>query len=214
MDDTKNQSDTLTPRRIGYRRLAPYGRQSPQLVEEHLDVIYEDVANDIVARPKLAALIAAARPGDTVIVQGLDVLAQDLRSLCLVVEKLIALGVAIHAIDEALTFSNEPKGPIDTLRKLGEFDRACRRERHAAGVAKAKLRGGYRGKRLSDDLILEIQRRVAAGQSRKRIARELKIARQSVYTYAPRIPLGPLGAEVIPLQTKAAVDTPTNTPGD
>ena len=68
---------------------------------------------------------------------------------------------------------------------FAEFERALIRERQRKGIAIAKQRGAYRGRKksLSDDKVAELERRVADREQKATIARELGISRETLYQY-------------------------------
>jgi DNA invertase Pin-like site-specific DNA recombinase len=59
------------------------------------------------------------------------------------------------------------------------------RERQREGIALAKIRGVYRGRKkaLSEDQAETLRRRVAAGEKQALLARELGISRETLYQY-------------------------------
>jgi DNA invertase Pin-like site-specific DNA recombinase len=69
-------------------------------------------------------------------------------------------------------------------RSFAEFDRALIRERQREGIALARRRGAYRGRKrlLSDEMIADLHRRVA-GERKAAIARDLGISRETLYQY-------------------------------
>ncbi len=71
---------------------------------------------------------------------------------------------------------------------FAEFERALIRERQREGVALAKKRGAYRGRQrtLSDGQVVELKKRVAAGEKKAPLARELGISRETLYQYLKR----------------------------
>jgi DNA invertase Pin-like site-specific DNA recombinase len=68
---------------------------------------------------------------------------------------------------------------------FAEFERALINERQREGIALAKQRGAYRGRKkaLSQDAIVRLRERIAAGMSKAKLARELGISRQTLYQY-------------------------------
>jgi DNA invertase Pin-like site-specific DNA recombinase len=65
------------------------------------------------------------------------------------------------------------------------MQRTVIKERQREGIALAKQRGAYRGRRkaLSDDRATDLRRRIAAGEKKSAIARELGISRETLYQY-------------------------------
>jgi DNA invertase Pin-like site-specific DNA recombinase len=69
--------------------------------------------------------------------------------------------------------------------RVRRIERALIRERQREGIALAKQRGAYRGRKpaLSDAQVADLRRRVDDGEHKARIARELGISRETLYQY-------------------------------
>jgi DNA invertase Pin-like site-specific DNA recombinase len=135
------------------------------------------------------ALLAYVRDGDTVVVHSMDRLARNLDDLRSLVQSLTKRGIKIEFIKEHLTFTGEDS-PMATLMlsvmgAFAEFERALIRERQREGIALAKQRGVYRGRKksLSSDQVAELKRRVIEGETKSRLAREFGISRETLYQY-------------------------------
>jgi len=74
---------------------------------------------------------------------------------------------------------------LSVMGAFAEFERALIRERQREGIAVAKQRGAYRGRKrsLSDEQLVELHRRVGAGERKASIARDLGISRETLYQY-------------------------------
>lgn len=74
---------------------------------------------------------------------------------------------------------------LSVMGAFAEFERALIRERQCEGIALAKERGAYRGRKrsLSDRDIAEVRRRVGAGEKKTRVARDYGISRETLYQY-------------------------------
>jgi DNA invertase Pin-like site-specific DNA recombinase len=177
--------------RIGYVRVSTLD-QNPdrQLEQVPMDRTFTDHASGKdVARPQLDTLLRFAREGDTVVVHSMDRLARNLDDLRRIVQQLTARGIRIEFVKEQLTFTGEDS-PMATLLlsvmgAFAEFERALIRERQREGIALAKQRGAYRGRKkaLSGEAVAELHRRVAAGEKKAAVARDLGISRETLYQY-------------------------------
>ena len=89
------------------------------------------------------------------------------------------------------------KAFFDMLGVFAEFETNLRRERQMEGIAAAKVRGVYKGRRPKIDP--EEVRRLHTEErlSPTAIARRLGIARSSVYRFLPEVPQ-PAAQELIP----------------
>ncbi len=146
------------------------------------------------SRPHLDALLRFARDGDTVVVHSMNRLARNLDDLRRIVRSLTQRGVRLEFVTEHLTFTGEDS-PLATLLlsvmgAFAEFERALIRERQREGIALAKQRGAYRGRKkaLNDEAVAELRRRVAAGEKKAQVARDLGISRETLYQYLRATP--------------------------
>lgn len=179
--------------RIGYARVSGLD-QNPecQLEQAQVSKVFTDMASDKSARPQREALLSFVRPGDTLVVHSMDRLARNLDDLRRLVQKLTQRGVRIEFVKERLIFTAEESPMahlvLSVMSAFAEFERALLRERQREGIALAKQRGAYRGRKkaLSDDQAVVLRRRAMAGESRTQLAREFNISRETLYHYLRR----------------------------
>ncbi|MQI91023.1 recombinase family protein, partial [Escherichia coli] len=121
-------------------------------------------------RPQLEALLSFVREGDTVVVHSMDRLARNLDDLRRLVQKLTQRGVRIEFLKEGLVFTGEDSPManlmLSVMGAFAEFERALIRERQREGIALAKQRGAYRGRKkaLSDEQAATLRQRATAGE--------------------------------------------------
>jgi DNA invertase Pin-like site-specific DNA recombinase len=74
---------------------------------------------------------------------------------------------------------------LSVMGAFAEFERALIRERQREGIALARQRGAYRGRKksLSPERITELRRRAGAGEKKLHLAREFGISRETLYQY-------------------------------
>ena len=132
-------------------------------------------------RTELASLIEFLRQGDTLVVTRIDRLARSLKDLQDIIHDLKARGIALKATEQPIDTSTPVgKAFLDVLGVFAEFETNLRRERQLEGIARAKANGAYKGRKPSIDVV-RIKALKEAGRSPAAIARDLKIARSSVY---------------------------------
>lgn len=122
-----------------------------------------------------------ARKGDIIVVTRIDRLARSVRDLQNIVYELREKGVSIKSTEQPIdTSTSAGKAFLDMLAVFSEFETNLRRERQMEGIAKAKAKGVYKGRKSSIDaeLVKELRDR---GMGATAIARELRIDRTSVY---------------------------------
>lgn len=141
-------------------------------------------------RPQLQEMLAFIREGDFLYIHSMDRLARNLADLLNLVTQITTKGVTIHFVKESLTFS--PKEKANPMSKLmlsmmgafAEFERALILERQREGIAQAKARGAYKGRKpISSNQIEEAREMIAAGKAKTTICKELGIGRTTLYKY-------------------------------
>lgn len=105
-----------------------------------------------------------------------------------IIDLLRERGVIIEFMKEHITTDDTSPMAEFFLNVLGSFaqmERKLIRERQAEGIAKAKARGAYRGRTncLNEEQIKELKEKLATGITKSRVARDLKVTRQTVYKY-------------------------------
>ena len=177
--------------RIGYVRVSSFD-QNPERQLENISVnkVFTDKASGKdTKRPELEALLAFAREGDTVVVHSMDRLARNLDDLRRLVQMLTKRGIRIEFVKEGLHFTGEDSPMANLLLSVmgafAEFERALIRERQREGIALAKKRGAYRGRKkaLSPEQVADLRQRAAAGDQKAALAREFGISRETLYQY-------------------------------
>lgn len=133
-------------------------------------------------RTELQVLLDFLRRGDTLVVTRIDRLARSIKDLQDIVYTLKEQGVTLKAIEQPIdTRSAAGKAFLDMLGVFAEFETNLRRERQIEGIAAAKSRGVYRGRKPSVDTA-EIQRlRLEDKLGATEIARRLGVGRATVY---------------------------------
>ncbi|MCD2448909.1 recombinase family protein [Methylicorpusculum oleiharenae] len=133
-------------------------------------------------RTELQVLLDFLRPGDTLVVTRIDRLARSIKDLQDIVYTLKEQGVTLKATEQPIdTRSAAGKAFLDMLGVFAEFETNLRRERQLEGIAAAKSRGVYRGRKPSVNTA-EIQRlRLEDKLGATEIARRLGVGRATVY---------------------------------
>lgn len=178
--------------RVGYIRVSSVDQNTErQLDGVQIDRCFTDKASGKdTQRPQLEALLGFVREGDTVVVHSMDRLARNLDDLRKLVLTLTKRGIQVQFIKESLTFSGEDSPMamllLSMLGAVAEFERAMIRERQREGIAIAKGKGVYKGRKpsLNAGQVEVLRKRIAAGDKKAVIAREFGISRETLYQYA------------------------------
>lgn len=174
--------------RVGYVRVSA-ADQNPARQLEALagaDRIFTDRASGKnTDRPALAEMVRYVRDGDTVQVKSPDRLARSTTDLLALVKQLRDKGAAVEFTDNPELNTDTPQGELmlTILAAVAQFERATARDRQAEGIAIAKTKGKYRGRKpaLTDEQAAEVTERLAAGASVSALAREYGTSRQTIY---------------------------------
>jgi DNA invertase Pin-like site-specific DNA recombinase len=172
--------------KIGYRRVSSDDQKFDRQELEECEKIFEEKLSGATRdRPALRDLTDWARAGDVVIVHSLDRLARDLRDLQAIVQELNDKSVSVEFIQEKLCFLPGADDPISRLQlqlmgAFAEFERSIIRKRQAEGIARAKAKGVYKGRKVSIDSS-QVEELHQSGLGATEIAKKLAIGRASVY---------------------------------
>jgi DNA invertase Pin-like site-specific DNA recombinase len=176
---------------VGYRRVSSVDQnEARQLEGIDLDKAYTDKASGKdTKRPQLERALEFLREGDVMVVHSMDRLARNLDDLRAIVMKLTKRGVSVQFIKESLTFTGEDSPMANLLLSVmgafAEFERSLIRERQREGIALAKKKGVYKGRKpsLSADRAAALRKRAEAGENKAALAREFGISRAALYVY-------------------------------
>jgi DNA invertase Pin-like site-specific DNA recombinase len=202
-------------KRVAYIRVSSVdqneARQVEGMVDQHIDKTFMDKASGKdVKRPQLQAALEYLRDGDVLVCHSMDRLGRNLRDLQNLIAELNARHVAVEFVKERLAFTGEDSPMANLMLALlggvAEFERALIRERQREGIAVAKSKGTYRGRKrsLTADQAADICKRADAGERKSDLAREFSISRETVYQYlALRGESTPGRAKIAPPATNA-----------
>ena len=127
-------------------------------------------------RSELQNLLDFAREGDEIVVTRIDRLARSVRDLQNLVFEMNERGVSLRATEQSVdTRTSAGKCFLDML-----FETNLRRERQMEGIAKAKERGVYQGRKQTID-VEKVRELKESGMGATEIAKQLGIDRTSVY---------------------------------
>ena len=172
---------------IGYARVSTTD-QNLELQESALraagcDVIRSEKRSGTTTagRDELRTVLDFLRKGDVLTVTRIDRLARSIGDLQDIVRELKAKGASLKAIEQPIDTSTAAgKCFLDMLGVFAEFETNLRRERQLEGVASAKARGVYKGRKASIDPA-KVRQMKAEGKGASAIAKALRIGRASVY---------------------------------
>ena len=181
--------DKQVGQQVGYIRVSSIDQNTiRQLDGLSLDKTFvEKLSGKDIYRPVLQECLAYIRDGDTLHVHSIDRLARNAKDLLNLVEEMIGKGVNLKFHKNNLTFSPDSKDhmaklQLTMLAAFAEFERELIKERQREGIAIAKAQGKYAKRRkITDELIAEAKARTERGEPVSRVAKDLKVSRETLY---------------------------------
>jgi DNA invertase Pin-like site-specific DNA recombinase len=178
---------------LGYARVST-GHQS---LDQQLDVltaagvdparIYQDKLTGTSTReqrPGVAALLDYARPGDAIVVVGIDRLGRNAAEVMTTIRDLRDRDIVLRSLREGIDTSNATGRMVaGVLASLAELELELGRERRAAAREARRARGQAIGrpKVLNESKAGLARRMHASGESASTIASTLGVSRATVY---------------------------------
>lgn len=189
-------------KRIGYIRVSSVDQNDArQLDGVTLDKIFADKASGKnTDRPQLQAMLEFVREGDQIYVHSMDRLSRNLKDLKDAVDGLTTKGISVTFVKENLRF-DPPAASTDAhqtaysnlmlhlLGAVSEFERTLIKERQREGIAIAKAKDVYKGRKKALDKadVDRLKKMADVGKSKVEIAETLGISRASVYVYLNKL---------------------------
>ena len=181
----------MSGQEVGYVRVSSIDQNTVrQLDGIRLDKTFtEKLSGKDTQRPLLQECLAYIRSGDTLHVHSIDRLARNAKDLLNLTEQVLGKGVSLKFHKNNLTFSPDTKDhmaklQLTMLAAFAEFERELIKERQREGIAIAKANGKYSIRRkVTDELIDEAKARTAKGEPLSRVAKDLKVSRETLYKY-------------------------------
>ena len=172
---------------IGYARVSTTDQdlkvQRESLSRAGVGVVFEEKASGTKrdGRTELQKVLTVLGEGDALIVTRLDRLGRSLRDLANIAHEIEQAGAHLKVLEQSVdTSSAAGRAFFGMLATFAAFETDVRRERQLEGIAMAKRHGVYEGgkPRLDRERVKELS---DSGLGPAAIARELRMARSSVY---------------------------------
>ena len=181
----------MTGKRIGYIRVSTNDQNIERQLEGiELDKTFIDkISGRSIERPALQEMLSYVRDGDIVIVHSMDRLARNLDDLRSIVKDLTNRQIKVKFIKESLEFSGDDSAISNLLLSVmgafAEFERKLIKERQTEGIALAKKKGVYKGRKaaLTFEQVLDLKEKAGAGIMKSALAKEFNISRETLYKY-------------------------------
>lgn len=183
--------------KIGYARVSTedqnLARQLEELDKLNLKKVFTDKSSGKdTNREGFQQMMDYVREGDELYVLSMDRLARSTLDLLAVTQTLKDKGVSVHFLKENVHIVPHGKESamsdllLAMLGAVAQFERSLIRERQAQGIALAKKRGVYKGRKpTSSALIAKARILIEEGVPKTKVAQRLKISRKTLYKYLP-----------------------------
>ena len=143
----------------------------------------EKVSGKDMERPMLQAMLDFVREGDTVYVHDFSRLARSTKDLLFIVEELQKKGVEFHS-DKEQVDTTTPTGKLmlTMIAAIAEFERQTLLDRQREGIAIARAKGVYKGRKTIrvDNFEAYYDRYMRREISKSGLAKELHVSRPTV----------------------------------
>lgn len=160
-------------------------RQVKALEKHNIDKWYiEKVSAKDTNRPKLQEMLEFAREGDTVYIHDFSRLARSTKDLLDLIEHMQDKGIHLVSNKENIDTST-PTGKlmVTMIGAINEFERANLLERQREGIAIAKAKGKYKGRKeieIDKEFIEGYKRYMNREITKVQLAQELEISRPTL----------------------------------
>lgn len=175
--------------KIGYVRVSTIeqheDRQLVTMEKYKVEKIFQEkISAKDTNRPQLKAMLDFAREGDTIVVHDFSRLARSTKDLLEIVDYLNSKNINIISQKENLD-SSTPTGKLmlTMIGAINEFERTNLLERQREGIAIAKQKGVYKGRKSIkiDNNFIELYNRYKNRELNKtQLAKELQISRPTL----------------------------------
>ncbi|WP_081625405.1 recombinase family protein [Mycobacterium sp. 141] len=190
---TISMAPTPTGVQLGYARVSTahqsLDQQFDALTAAGVDAkrIYTDKLSGMSTRehrPGLSDLLDYARPGDAIVVVGIDRLGRNAAEVMTTIRELGERGIVLRSLREGIDTSNATGRMVaGVLASLAELELELGRERRSAAREARRARGQAIGrpKALDNGKVRLAQRMHATGESAGTIAAALNVSRATIY---------------------------------
>ena len=175
--------------KIGYVRVSTVdqneARQVESLKKYGIEKWYsEKVSGKDLNRPKLQEMLDFVREGDTIFIHDFSRISRSVKDLLSLIDLLEAKKVHLVSVKENLDTST-PAGRLmlTMIGAINEFERANLLERQAEGIAIAKAKGKYKGRKaieINEAFIEGYNKYLARKLSKSALAKDLGVSRPTL----------------------------------
>lgn len=160
------------------------------LAYEGADRVYVDKMTGATKdRPQLQAMLNDLKRGDVVVVKSIDRLSRSTKDLLDIVDTIKEQGAGLKILDMNIDTSDKlGEFFLTVLGAIGQLERKTIKERTREGIAIAKTKGKYTGRKkgaiaLKGDALERFKRFYGLGMNKSELAKEFNVSRPTVYKW-------------------------------
>lgn len=160
------------------------------LAYEEADRVYVDKMTGATKdRPQLQAMLNDLKSGDVVVVKSIDRLSRSTKDLLDIVDTIKEQGAGLRILDMKIDTSDKlGEFFLTVLGAIGQLERKTIKERTREGIAIAKTKGKYTGRKkgaiaLKGDALERFKRFYGLGMNKSDIAKEFNVSRPTIYKW-------------------------------
>ena len=183
--------------KVGYARVSDIAGSQESGLETQIQILEKNGVSKIFSemrsgttmkgRTALRECLDFVREGDEFVFTRIDRVCRNILDLQLIVKELNEKGVVLSATEQPISTKDaSSKCFLDMLGVFSEFETNLRRERQLEGIARAKEKGVYQGRKAKID-IERIKVLKEEGLGATAIARQMNIHRDSVYRLLKKV---------------------------
>ena len=153
------------------------------------DIVYADKMTGATKdRPQLQAMLNDLKSGDVVVVKSIDRLSRSTKDLLDIVDTIKEQGAGLRILDMKIDTSKLGEFFLTVLGAIGQLERKTIKERTREGIAIAKTKGKYTGRKkgaiaLKGDALERFKRFYGLGMSKSELAKEFNVSRPTIYKW-------------------------------
>ena len=160
------------------------------LAYEEADRVYVDKMTGATKdRPQLQAMLEELEAGDVVVVKSIDRLSRSTKDLLDIVDTIKEQGAGLRILDMKIDTSDKlGEFFLTVLGAIGQLERKTIKERTREGIAIAKTKGKYTGRKkgaiaLKGDALERFKRFYDLGMKKSDMAKEFQVSRPTIYKW-------------------------------
>ena len=158
--------------------------QAQALINKYpYDIVVREPNADPGEKPKLNRLLKRLKRGDRLVIPDVSRLGRSIRAVASVASQLEKQGIML-IVDNLETLGVPAINIFALITCAAQMDKDLLVDRQAIGIAKAKAKGKYKGRKaLPATIIKKANKLIDKGMKKKEVAKQLNIGESTLYKY-------------------------------